>query len=191
MCLLIVLASLGVSTVNFADVLPLPDGQGYLLIRVQTNPRERIKHFFMADFESEAVVTMRIDDFLDMGSSAWMAVVPAPKGRYFLSTYEPFYDKGTPVGRNLNQIHRRFAPDSADETFEIAAGVINYVGDWKMRLIPTKRNSLNPVVTYDVSTLERFATDNLELANSLPIHISRMGEASISLEELAEQAETE
>ena len=135
LCLLFGIACFVIPTPAPADIAALSEGQGYLLIRVQTNPRERVRQFFMADIDSETVVAMRIDDFLDVGSSAWMAVVPAPKGRYYLSVYEPFYDKGTPIGRNLNQIHRRFAPDSADETFEIEAGVINYVGDWKMRLI--------------------------------------------------------
>lgn len=185
MCLLIVLVSLGVSAVSFADDAGLPEGYGYLVILVETNPRERVKQLYMAKVDSDEVTAMRMDDFLAAGSNRWMAVVPAAAGRYYWSVYEPFYGLGISESRSLNQIHRRSAPSSADDTFEIRDGVINYVGDWRMKIISSRRFRLDPEIKYEVSTLERFAIDNPELANSLPIHLSMMGKESISLQELA------
>ena len=185
------IACLAILTPALADVAALSEEQGYLVIRVQTNPRERVRQLFMAKVDSDEVTAMRMDDFLAAGSNNWMAVVPAAAGRYYWSLYEPFYGIGVSESRSLNQIHRRSAPESADDTFEIRDGVINYVGDWRMRIISSRRFRLEPEITYEVSTLERFATDNLELANRLPIHISMIGKESISLEDLAKLMEAE
>ena len=184
-CLLIL------SSPSSADDAALPDGHGYLVILVETNPRERVRQLFMANVDSDEVTAMNMDDFRAAGSNSWMAVVQAPKGRYYWSLYEPFYGLGVSESRTLNQIHRRSAPSSADDTFEIRDGVINYVGDWRMRIISSRRNRLEPEITYEVPTLERFAIDNPEVANSLPIYLSMMGKESISLEELAKILEAE
>lgn len=184
-CLLIL------SSPGFADDAPLPDGHGYLVILVETNPRERVRQLFMAKVDSDEVTAINMDDFRAAGSNSWMAIVQAPKGRYYWSVYEPFYGLGVSESRTLNQIHRRSAPNSADDTFEIRDGVINYVGDWRMRVISSRRFRLEPEITYEVPTLERFAIDNPELANSLPIYLSIMGKESISLEELAKILEEE
>ena len=184
-CLLIL------SSPSSADDAALPDGHGYLVILVETNPRERVRQLFMAKVDSDEATAMNMDDFRAAGSNRWMAVVQVPKGRYYWSVYEPFYGVGVSESRSLNQIHRRSAPNSADDTFEIRDGVINYVGDWRMRIISSRRNRLEPEITYEVPTLERFAIDNPELANSLPIHLSMMGKESISLEELAKILEAE
>jgi hypothetical protein len=184
-CLLIL------SSPGFADDAALPDGYGYLVILVETNPRERVRQLFMAKVESDEVTALNMEDFRAAGSNSWMAVAQAPKGRYYWSVYEPFYGLGVSESRTLNQIHRRSAPSSADDTFEIKDGVINYIGDWRMRVATSQRFRLEPEITYDVPTLERFAIDNPELANSLPIYLSMMGKESISLEELAKILETE
>ena len=112
-CLLIL------SSPGFADDAALPDGHGYLVILVETNPRERVRQLFMAKVDSDEVTAMNMDDFRAAGSNSWMVVVQAPKGRYYWSLYEPFYGLGVSESRTLNQIHRRSAPSSADNTFEI------------------------------------------------------------------------
>ena len=190
-CLLIALASLGASTMSFADIEPLPDGHGYLVILVEMNPRERVRQLFMAEIDSDEVITIRMDDFSAAGSNKWMAVLPAAPGRYYWSLFEPFYGLGVSESRTMNQVHRRSGPNSADDTFEIKAGVINYIGDWRMRIISSRRFRLEPEITYQMPTLERFATENLELANSLPIYLSMMGKEAISLDELAKMIEEE
>ena len=184
-CLLIL------SSPSPADDEALPDGYGYMVILVETNPRERVKQLFMAKVDADEVTQIHMDDFRAAGPNSWMALVQAPKGRYYWSVYEPFYGLGVSESRSLNQIHRRSAPNSADDTFEIREGVINYVGNWRMRIISSRRFRLEPEITYEVSTLERFATDNSELANSIPIHLSMIGKESISLEDLAKLMEAE
>ncbi len=189
--LIVGVCSLILSSSGFADDAALPDGYGYLVILVETNPRERVRQLFMAKVDADEVTAINMDDFRAAGSNRWMAVMQAPKGRYYWSLYEPFYGLGVSESRSLNQIHRRSAPNSADDTFEIRDGVINYVGDWRMRIISSRRNRLEPAITYEVPTLERFAIDNPEVANSLPIYLSMMGKESISLEELAKILEEE
>jgi len=176
---------------SFADDTALPDGYGYLVILVETNPRERVRQLFMAMVDSDEATAMNMDDFLAAGSNSWMAVVQAPKGRYYWSVYEPSYGLGVSESRTLNQVHRRSAPSSADDTFEIREEAINYAGDWRMRINTGRRHRLEPEITYEIPTLERFAIDNPELANSLPIYLSMMGKEAISLEELAKMMEEE
>ena len=184
-CLLIL------SNPSFADDAALPAGHGYLLIHVQSNPRERVAKLFMAKVESDEVMQMEMADFLSDGPNGWMAVVQIPEGRYYWNLFEPFYGRGVSEARSINPFYRRNAPRSADDTFEIVAGAINYVGDWRMHVITTGRPKFEPEITYEVSTLERFAIENPELANQHKIYLAMMGKEAISLEELAKILEAE
>jgi len=184
--LMLVLASgcLFVSGQNFADETQLPSDHGYMLIRVKLLQRERVGVLVMSDVDKNHVVRIHTDSFEPAGKNAWMALVAMPNGRYFWSEYESIYVTGIEAGQGLNRKHRRSAPGSASDTFEIVSGAVNYIGDWKMRVISSQQMRLDPLIEYDKSTLERCVAQYPEYANRYEIYLSIMGKKAISLEEL-------
>lgn len=156
-----------------------------MLIRVSLNQGERVGTLAMPSVETNQVVRCRTNSFKPTGINGWMALVAMPTGRYFWSEYETSYGTGVEAVRNLNQMHKRKSPGSASDTFEIVPGVVNYVGNWTMRVVPLQRARLNPIIEYDKSTLERYLVQYPEHANQYEIYLSVMGKAAISLQELA------
>ena len=80
------------------------------------------------------------------------------------------------------------APESASETIEIVSGVVNYVGDWKMRissLASPRAMETSRTIEFGRSTLEKYFAKYPEYANKYEIYISEVGEKAISLNELA------
>lgn len=169
----------------------LPPGHGYVLIRVDVNQRERISMFAMTNVDTKDEIRIRMKSFKPAGVSAWMALVAVPNGRYFWSEYESTYGIAVVETRNLDHIYRRSAPGSADDSFEIVSGVVNYVGDWKMRVVPSRRRRLEPIIQYEKSTLERYVAQYPELVSKYQIYLSMMGKKAISLDELAKIIETQ
>ena len=72
---------------------------------------------------------------------------------------------------------------------DIDSGVVNYVGDWTMRVDPSRRMQLNPTVKFEKSTLERYVTQYPEISYRYEIYLSAMGQDAISLDELAKKTE--
>lgn len=173
------------SGANLADETPLPPEQGYMLIRVSLNQGERVGTLAMTSVETNQVVRCRTNSFKPTGSNGWMALVAMPTGRYFWNEYETSYGTGVGAVRNLNQMHKRKSPGSASDTFEIVPGVVNYVGDWTMHILPPQWAQLDPIIEYDKSTLERYLEQYPEHANKYEIYLSVMGKEAISLQELA------
>jgi len=174
-----------ISSANFADEAPLPSDQGYMLIRIGLNRGESVGTLAMSNVDTNEVIRCRTDSFEPAGSNGWMALVVMPSGRYFWSEYEASLGTGVEAVRNLNQMYKRKSPGSASDTFEIVPGVVNYVGDWTMRVLPSQRGRLEPIIAYDKSTLERYLLQYPEHANQYQIYLSVMGKAAISLQELA------
>lgn len=170
---------------NLADEAQLPLDHGYMLIRVKLALRERVVVLEMSDVDRKHVIRIHADSFEPAGMNAWMALVAMPIGRYFWSAYEPIFGTGLEVGQDLNQRHRRSAPGSPGDTFEIVSAAINYVGDWEMRVISSQQGRLDPVIEFDKSTLERYLEQYPEHANRYEIYLSVMGKEAISLVELA------
>jgi hypothetical protein len=177
------------SEVNLADEALLTSGQGYMLIRLNLNQGERVATLAMSNVDTDQIVRCRTKSFVPAGSNRWMALVAMPGGRYFWSEYESIYGSGVEAVRKLNQMHKRDAPGSAGDSFEIVPGVVNYVGDWNMRIVPSQRAQLDPIIEYDKSTLERYLADYPEHATRYEIYLSIMGKKAISLQELADIAE--
>jgi len=163
----------------------LPADHGYLLIRVSVNRKERINVFAFRNVDTNHEVRLGHRSFETAGSSAWMALVALPTGRYFWSEYAPTFSIGVENEQQIGQTYSRTAPSSADDSFEIAAGAVNYIGDWRMKVVSTARRRLEPVVQYNNSTLERFVAEYPDLAGKYEIYMSMMGKAAISLNELA------
>ena len=174
---------------NLADEALLPSGHGYMLIRVKLFQRERVGRLAMSNVDTNHVIRIRTNSFEPAGTNAWMAVVAIPYGRYFWSEYESIYGTGVEAARDLNEMHRRSAPGSASDTFEIVSGVVNYIGDWKMRIVSSQQPILDPIVEYDKSTLERYVAYYPEYANRYEIYLSIMGKEAISLNELVKITE--
>ena len=163
----------------------LPDGHGYILIRIETSQRLGVNVFEVTNVDSDATARAERNDFRAAGSNGWLALLSAPAGRYFWSEYEAY--SGNPVenSRHLEQSYRRSRPTSANDSFEVVAGMVNYVGDWTMRVGTSSRRQVDPVIQYDKSTMERYVTEFPSLANRHPIYLAMMGKEAISLEELA------
>ncbi len=173
---------------SLADEAPLPSGQGYMLIRIKLNQGERVGTLAMSSVDTNEVIRYRTNSFEPAGSSAWMALVAMPAGRYFWSEYETSFGTNVEASRNLTQMYKRNSPGSASDTFEIVSGVINYVGDWVMRVVPSHRSRLDPIIDYDKSTLERYLEQYPEHANKYEVYLSIMGKEAISLQELSKLA---
>ena len=118
------------------------------------------------------------------GLNAWMCLVAVSEGRYFVSEYTPRVgDHFGGVWWNLEPI-RLEAPSSTSNTFEIAPGVINYVGDWTMQSQWRRQKlEMEPDVNFDMKTLERLIDRYPEYANRYDIYLAMMGKKAISLEE--------
>lgn len=188
-CLLLSLPALPATAVAEET---LPSGHGYMLIRVEVNHSERISRFAFTQVDTKEETLIHMDAFTAAGATAWMAVVAAPAGRYYWSEYESIYGIAIAQTRDFDHTYRRTAPGSADDTFEIVTGVVNYIGDWMMRVVASERSSrLEPIIGYEKSTLERYVTEYPELVNEYPIFLSMMGKAAISLDEMAKIIESQ
>ena len=182
------LVSLMVSSPALADEVTgeadLPPDHGYMLIHVDVNQRERINVFSFTDVDTKHEVKTRMKSFRSVGVNAWMAIVAVPSGRYFWSEYEAIANSSVEGFRNLDSLFGRSAPSSADDSFEIVSGVVNYVGNWRMHVVSSDRRRIHPIVSYETSTLQRFVEEYPELANKHQVYVSMMGKAAISLDEL-------
>jgi hypothetical protein len=174
---------------NLADEAVLPSDYGYMLIRLNLTARERVDLLEMSNVDTNYVIRIRNNSFESAGLNAWMALVSMPKGRYFLSEYQAKIGMTITEMQGLAQRHRRRAPESADGTFEIVSGAVNYVGDWTMRTDSSRRIQLNEVVEFKKSTLERYVTQYPEYSNKFEIYLSVMGKEAISLDELVKKTD--
>lgn len=173
---------------SLADEAMLPADHGYLLIRLRLSSRERAGKLAMSEVDTNDVFRISTKLFEPAGANAWMALVAMPSGRYYWSAYEPNYGVGSDVGQSLDPIHRRRSPASASDTFEIVPGVINYIGDWNMRVVSASRTQFDPIIEFDKSTLELYVTQYPEYANKYEIYLSIMGKKAISLREVAKNS---
>ena len=187
--IMILLACLMVSTPALPNEVTgeaaLPPDHGYMLIHVGVSQRERINIFAFTDVDTKHEVKTRMKSFRSVGVNAWMALVAVPSGRYFWSKYEAVANSSVEGFRNLDSLFRRSAPSSADDSFEIVSGVVNYVGNWRMRVVSSDRRRIDPIISYETSTLQRYVEEYPELANKHQVYVSMMGKAAISLDELA------
>ena len=173
------LCCLFVSSPNLAEQSPdeiaLSPGYGYLLIRVICPDRERIARFEMTNLDTGDVIKTYSRRDKSAGPNAWMSLVAIPQGHYFLSAYEPRYPYRGEREVLLNiQPFRLKAPSSASGTFEIVPGVVNYVGDWTMR-VGVNRRKLKIGLNYRLKTLERLVDRYPEYDNRYEIYLSVMG----------------
>jgi hypothetical protein len=125
-----------------------------------------------------------MNSFKAAGVNAWMTILAAPGGRYFWSEYEAIAGSVVEGTRNLDALFGRSAPSSADDTFEIVPGVVNYVGDWKMHIVSANRRRIDSIISLETSTLQRYVEEYPELATKYPVYVSMMGKEAISLDEL-------
>ena len=184
-------------SIGFATGLAIAAGDelepdhGIMLIRLHMNSREVVGRLSMSNVETDERVTVRSDDFVAAGANAWMALVSMPKGRYYWSEYEAVDPRVENATQRLDQLYRRKAPASADDTFEIIAGVVNYAGDWTMQVTRSSRTRIDSSVEFDKTTLERFLKGYAEHANRYQIYLSMQGKAAISLDEFARIIESQ
>jgi hypothetical protein len=170
------------------QVAPIQPSHGYLLIRIAGASGERIERFEFTNQETGYVVTMRTDVCKPAGPRARMCIVISPPGRYFWSKYEVEYRIGMEPSLNQDPPIIREAPGSTSDTFEIAPGVINYIGDWEMRISAGDvRNSVTRRWSVDIrqntKTLGRLLEEFPDYSNRYDIYLSMMVREAISLRE--------
>lgn len=169
-----------------ADVAALPPDQGFVLIRLKLSANERVDLLQMSSRDTEQVVGIRGKSFRAAGVHSWLALVAMPRGRYFISEYVPKLGIAASERQLLGTRFRWNTPDSDRETFEIAPGVVNYVGDWTMRIDTSRRAPMNLDIQFDKSTLELYVTQYPEHASKFEIYLSAIGKKAMSLSELAQ-----
>lgn len=169
---------------NLADEALLPPDHGYMLIRLKLTARERVAILAMSNVDTDGTIRIRGKSFDAAGVNAWIALVPMPGGRYFMSEYQPMFGIVGEEAQSLDRRHQRADPSSEKELLQIVPGVVNYVGDWEMRVRSSQRMQLNPVIEFEKTTLERFLSDYPEHAKRYPIYLSPMGQDAVALEDL-------
>jgi len=173
---------------------PLQTGHGYLLIRISGVDGERVEKFEFTNQDSGYVVTMRTNVCKPAGQRARMCMVISPPGRYFWSKYEVEYRIRLEPSTIQDPPITREGPSTASDTFEIVPGVINYIGDWEMRITGGdyyKADDISSTVTrrwsvdirQNTKTLERLFEEFPDYANRYEIYLSMMGKQAISLRE--------
>ncbi len=165
------------------DERPSSD-HGYMLIRITVGSHETVGLLAMSNANTNDVIRIHTNSFEPAGLNAWMALVAMPYGQYYWSEYQTMHGIGAEATQNIPPVFRRSAPDSASDTFEIASGVVNYVGDWRMRTSTSPRLRLNRTVEYEKSTLERYLAQYPEYSNKYEIYLSVMGKKAVSLDEM-------
>jgi hypothetical protein len=123
-----------------------------------------------------------------------MCIVISPPGRYFWSKYEAEYRIRMEKSTIQDPPITRERPSTASDTFEIISGVINYIGDWEMRITAgdyfeaddiksavTRRWSVD--IRQNKKTLGRLFEEFPGYANRYEIYLSMMGKKAISLRE--------
>ena len=175
---------------NLADEPTLLSDHGYMLIRIELERRERVGMLAMSNVDTDHVVRIYTNSFKPAGADAWMALVPMPHGKYFMSEYDSTYGNVDERMLNSKPKFRQKTAEPASATFEIVSGVINYVGDWKMQIsTSTQRFGLNRTVKFDKSTLERYFAQYPEYSNRYGIYLSAIGKQAVSLDDLVKTSE--
>lgn len=178
------LSCLSVANTTFAEQSPdeiaLSPGDGFLLIRLICNEGERVGRLDFKNLQTGVVITTRTDSYKSAGHKAWMALLALPEGRYFWSEYEHFYRIGNEQPRLNTRLTRTGGAVSTNETFEVVSGVINYAGDWVMRI---NWHRLDPIIGLDMKTLERLIDRYPDHVNKYEVYLSMMGKKAISLME--------
>lgn len=169
-----------------ADDTALQPDQGFILIRLKLSANERVDVLQLSNRDTKQVVNIRGKSFKAAGVHSWVALVAAPRGRYFISEYVPKLGVAASERQLLGTRFRWNPPDSDRETFEIAPGVVNYVGDWTMRMDVSRRTPLNPAIEFDKSTLELYVAQYPGHASKFDIYLSAIGKKAMSLSELAQ-----
>ncbi len=183
-CLVGVSLSSPILTAETAGDIALQPDHGFLLIRIVGASGERIKRLDFTNVDTRKIIKTRSDMYKSAGPNAWMCLLPLPAGRYFWSKYASDYSIGLELSRNQDPVIGQKEPSSASDTFEIVPGVINYAGDWKIRIAsdgPSRRWSVD--VNQNIKTLERLFERYPKYANKYEIYLSMMGKEAISFVE--------
>ena len=181
------LSCLFVSFPNLADESPdeiaLQSGYGYLLIRLSEKQGGRVSRFEMTNIETGDVIKTTSRMYKSAGVDTWMCLVAVPEGRYFWSEYGRFSKHHRISDFVPPELFRQGAPTSVSDIFEIVPGVINYVGDWVMRIALMEvrgHRMLEADTTFNEKTLELLFDRYPEHANRYEIYVSLMGKYAIS-----------
>ena len=159
------------------DGVALAPGYGYLLIRLICPDGEQVAELEFTNVDTKDVVTTRADMYEPAGQKARMGLIAMPEGRYYWSSYEPTYGVGLERPRFNDRVSRN-GPGSAEDTFEIVPGAINYAGDWVMRFLNLKQR---PGISLDASTIQRAAERFPAHVTRYEVYLSMMGKQAISL----------
>ncbi len=199
LAVLVTTSAILIPDVSAAQGTSSAGGHGYLLVRVNGLSTEKKAWFDFTHNETGYVVSLTEAECEPIGTNSKMCIVIAPPGRYFWSKYESKVYFRFELSTVQEPIIRREEPGSATDTFEIAPGVINYIGDWEMHLSSGDFSDASGQHASTVSS-RRWKIDIQQQMNSLAmvfdifpefaaryeISLSMMGKEAIPLAEFIE-----
>jgi len=174
-CLAISCPSLAEETDNEIE---LPKDSGYLFIRIKTVTDKPLIDLKMTNLDTGDVVNIHSTLHKSAGLNAWTELVVMPSGHYFFSEYN--------LGYTFTQPDVRQAPSSTNEVFEIAPGVINYVGDWRFDFSNSDLRGPEIDISHEYSPLERLSNNYPRYAEKFEIFLSIMGRVAISVDDFVQ-----
>jgi hypothetical protein len=154
----------------------LPKDEGYLFIHVRLEEQMSLQYLEMTNFHTGDIVNIPRKFHKSAGLYAFTVLIDIPSGHYFFSGYRFRCLNCFPILRQ--------APSSANDVFEIAPGVINYVGDWRSDLNYSGRTDID--ISHEASTLGRLFKYYPKVAKKYEVYLSIMGRKAISIDDMAQ-----
>ncbi len=155
-----------------------------MLARVIGSSGGELPKIEFSKLDAEIVASIDPENCKSAGSDTWLCLTLMPAGRYFWSKYELVYRIGLEQSKLQDPAVRRDQPGSEDDTFEIVSGVINYSGDWELKISDlgdSRRWSVD--IEQNFKTLESLYELFPEYASRYEIYLAMMGKKAISLQE--------
>jgi len=169
---------------------------GFLLIRMTEADNEAVANLDLTNVDTGAVVEIRSNKCSKGGVSSRICLVPATAGRYFWTRFEMIFRlRGARSAVEAPGI-RRTSPGSSEDSVEIVAGAISYIGDWRLddgdvwnSHSHQRRYSVD--IRQNFEALQQFYEHFPDEAANYEIYLSMLGKEAISLRDFLKLVERE
>ncbi len=167
---------------------------GHLVIRIKEIDSEAVARIDLQNVDTGELVKVRTGKCKSAGIDSRICLVPAAPGRYFWSRFEIEYKlRGAASQLEVPGV-RRTQPGSADDSVEVVANVINYVGDWELVNIrpwhePLDMREYSVEIHQVPETLQLIFERFPDAAGEYEIYLSMLGKSAISLRDFLKLVE--
>lgn len=161
---------------------------GYLLVRILETDNEAAAKLDLRHLDSGAVIKIRSESCSKGSVNSRICLIPAAPGRYFWTRFEMTYNLRGAQSYIEGPSLWRDELDSSDDSVEIVAGGVSYIGDWELgsdnQWSPASaRQNLTIKVGLDKTTLQLFYDNFPDVANRYEIYLSVRGKKAVSLQD--------